>query len=65
MNDEQTRWLSAKLTTGRKAIFNTNNIQEIEEGDNDTIWIECGDKIFHVEGNIDDIIKYLKNGGIL
>lgn len=65
LNDGRKRWLIVNLTTGRKALFNTDNIRYIEEGEDNTVWIECGNSICHADGSLDDIIDYLRNGGIL
>lgn len=71
INDGRKRWLIVNLHYGNggKALVNTDNIVSIRgyENERGTIYIDTVDAecSLTVDGSLDGIIDYLRNGGIL
>ena len=71
VNDGRKRWLivTPHDDTNGKAIFNTDNIVAVRgyADDPGIIYIDAinWDESMVADGNIDEIIDYLRNGGIL
>ena len=71
LDDGRKRWLIVKphYGTNGKAIFNIDNIVAVRgyADDPGIIYIDAinCDEAMVADGNIDEIINYLRNGGIL